>query len=101
MVAYECDKINAVTTVSFFKEVEKRFADKKGIHLFFDNARYYRSRLVMDYIETSKIELHFLPPYAPILNPIERLWKFLKKTVIKNNYTPDTNVFKQNIKEFF
>ena len=101
VVAYECDTINAITTVSFFKEVEKRFGDKKSIHLFVDNARYYRSRLVMDYVQSSKIKLHFLPPYAPNLNPIERLWKFLKKTVIKTNYTPDTDVFKQNVKNFF
>lgn len=101
VVTYECDTIDAVTTVSFFKEVEKRFADKKCLHLFVDNARYYRSKLVMAHVETSKIKLHFLPPYAPNLNPIERLWKFLKKTVIRNNYTPDINVFKQNIKDFF
>ena len=101
VVAYECDTIDAVNTVSFFKEVEKRFGDKRCIHLFVDNARYYRSKLVMAYIETSKIALHFLPPYAPNLNPIERLWKFLKKIVIKNNYTTDTNVFKRNIKDFF
>jgi transposase len=27
------------------------------------------------HLETSKIILHFLPPYSPNLNPIERLWK--------------------------
>lgn len=101
VVSCECDTIDAVTTVSFFKLVEKRFSDKRCMHLFADNARYYRSRLVMDYIETSKIKLHFLPPYSPNLNPIERLWKFLKKTVIKTNYIPNDNVFKQKIKDFF
>ncbi|MFB1490401.1 MAG: transposase [Thiocapsa sp. C3-sup] len=32
------------------------------------------------------IKLVFLPPYAPNLNPIERLWKLLKKTTLYNHY---------------
>jgi transposase len=101
VVAYECNTIDAATTLAFFKEVEKRFRHKKCIHLFVDNTRYYRSKLVTAFVVTSKIKVHFLPPYAPNLNPIERLWKFLKKTMIKTNYTPDTAVFKQRIKDFF
>jgi transposase len=35
------------------------------------------------------------------LNPIERLWKFLKKEVIKSNYTPNSTIFRQRINDFF
>ncbi len=101
VVAYECDTIDAATTLSFFKVVEYRYGYKKSIHLFVDNAHYYRSRLVMVYLETSTIKIHFLPPYSPNLNSIERLWKFMKKTVIKSKYTPDTDVFRKRIKEYF
>ena len=45
--------------------------------------------------------MRFLPPYSPNLNPIERLWKFLKKEVIKSNHTPDPNVFRKRIDDFF
>ncbi len=81
--------------------IEERFPHKKVIHLFVDNARYYRSKEVQKYLENSRIKMHFLPPYSPNLNPIERLWKFLKKQVIKSNYTPDPNVFRQRIDDFF
>jgi transposase len=101
VVAYECETIDAVTSVEFLKQIEKRYEDKNCIHLFVDNARYYRSKLVQQYIGTSKIKMHFLPPYSPNLNPIERLWKFLKKTVIKSNYTPEPEIFKEKIKDFF
>ncbi|WP_404360495.1 transposase [Methylotuvimicrobium sp. KM1] len=40
--------------------------------LICDNARYYRSRLVTEYLENSKNQLEFLSPYAPNLNLIER-----------------------------
>ena len=33
----------------------------------------------------AKIELMFLPPYSPNLNPIERYWKFFKKKVMNKN----------------
>ena len=73
----------------------------KSIHLYVDNARYYRSKLVQEFLLTSSIQMHFLPPYSPNLNPIERLWKFIKKEVIKSDYTPDPQIFKQRIIDFF
>jgi transposase len=56
---------------------------------------------VREYLQNSRIELRFLPPYSPNLNPIERLWKYLKRTIIKSNYTPDFSVFQSRIQDFF
>jgi transposase len=101
VVHHKADTINAATTIIWLSMIEERFPHKKVIHLFVDNARYYRSKEVQKYLENSRIKMHFLPPYSPNLNPIERLWKFLKKQVIKSNYTPDPNVFRQRIDDFF
>jgi len=32
--------------------------------------------------------LLFLPPYSPQLNPIERVWKLLRKLWLHNRYFP-------------
>ena len=40
----------------------------------------------MTYLSTSKIKLLFLPPYSPNLNLIERLWKFMRKKILYNQY---------------
>lgn len=101
VVHHECETINAITTIVFLKVIEERYLNKKKIHLFVDNARYYRSVLVQEYLQNSRIMMHFLPPYSPNLNPIERLWKFMKKEVIKSDYTPDFKVFQQRIQDFF
>jgi len=66
-----------------------------------DNARYYRSQLVQHLLNSSPIQMHFLSSYSPNLNPIERLWKLLKKEVINSHYTPDPTVFKQRINDLF
>jgi transposase len=65
-----------------------------------DNARYYRSALVAEFLRSSRIHMHFLPPYSPNLNPIERLWRLMKKEVIKSEYTPHFSVFQQRIRDF-
>ncbi|MGH7042752.1 MAG: transposase [Acetobacteraceae bacterium] len=39
----------------------------------------------------------FLPPYAPNLNLIERLWWFLKKTALWNEHYPTFADFKAAI----
>jgi transposase len=101
IVHHDCQTIDAVSTIIWLKLIEERFPEKKTIHLFVDNARYYRSQLVQEYLKNSRIQMHFLPPYSPNLNPIERLWKFLKKEVIKSDYTPDPNIFKKRIDDFF
>ncbi len=101
VVTHQAETINALSCLVWLQLIEKAYPDKKVIHLYVDNARYYRSQLVQEYLKNSPIQMHFLPPYSPNLNPIERLWKFLKKEVIKSNYTPDPKVFKQRINDFF
>lgn len=93
--------LNASATISFFEKVEKAYPEKKKVHLFCDNARYYRNKAVTEYLKISRIQLHFLPPYSPNLNPIERLWKWMKERVIYNTYYQDFEDFKLAIFGFF
>ena len=48
-----------------------------------------------------RIELHFLPPYSPNLNPIERLWKWMKERVIYNTYYKYFEEFREAVMGFF
>ena len=67
-----------------------------------DNAAYYRSRLVKDFLrERKQLNLVFLPPYSPFLNLIERVWKFFNKTVLYNHYYPLFSDFKDACLRFF
>lgn len=82
----EDETLNADSTISFLKKIEVAYPNKNRIHLFSDNARYYKNKAVKNHLEHSKIILHFLPPYSPNLNPIERLWKWMKEQVMYNTY---------------
>jgi transposase len=93
--------LNAESTIQFFKNIEKAYPTMKMVHVFCDNAPYYRNARVRQYLETSKISLHFLPPYSPNLNPIERLWKWMKERVIYNTYYSDFEDFRSSVLGFF
>lgn len=95
------DSINAQSTISLLKKIELRHPDAEVIYTICDNARYYRSRKVKEYLETSKIKLVFLPPYSPNLNLIERLWKYFRKIVLYNKYYETFEEFKRACKSFF
>lgn len=93
--------LNADSTIRFFQKIEEAYPNKRKIHVFCDNAPYYRNRIVKSYLETSKICLHFLPPYSPNLNPIERLWKWMKERVIYNTYYEYVDDFREAVFGFF
>ena len=101
VVVQEDTMLNAVATISFFKKLELSQPDKVWIHVFCDNARYYRNKDVNRYLETSRVRLHFLPPYSPNLNPIERLWKWMKEVVIYNTYYKEFDDFRSAVFGFF
>ena len=92
--------LNAEATIQFLKKIEDAYPRKNYIHIFCDNAPYYRNRAVKAYLEHSKIKLHFLPPYSPNLNPIERLWKWMKERIMYNTYYEEFEDFKSAILGF-
>ena len=47
------------------------------------------------------IEIHYLPPYSPNLNPVERLWLYFQKQVLYNKYHKDFKSFTKSCKTFF
>lgn len=101
ILVQEDKMLNAGATISFLRRIEEAYPTKKRVHLFCDNAAYYRNKEVTKYLITSKIQLHFLPPYSPNLNPIERLWKWMKERIIYNEYYQEFDDFKSAIFGFF
>ena len=101
VVVREEDTINAGATIRLLKDLEAKHPGAEKIYAIADNARYYRARDVQEYVAQSRIELVFLPPYAPNLNLIERLWKFFHKKMMYNQYYASYAEFRQAISLFF
>lgn len=101
VIVREDGTIDAESTVNLLKTLEALHPKAEKIHVILDNARYNRSVLVREHVKNSKIELHFLPPYAPNLNLIERLWKFFKKKVLANRDYESFLQFQESVHTFF
>jgi transposase len=95
------DTIDAASTIALFEQIEKANPTASCIIVICDNARYYRSKAVTEYLRTSRIKLVFLPPYSPNLNLIERFWKFFKREVLYNRYYDTFDKYKAACKKFF
>jgi transposase len=101
VIVHEDITINAQTTIRFFEKVERQYADKRTIYAIVDNATYYRNKNVKEYLKDSRVTLIFLPPYSPNLNLIERLWKFMRKKLLKSWYYETFKAFKSAVLNFF
>lgn len=66
-----------------------------------DQSGYHRSQAVKDAAVLYNIELHYLPPYSPNLNPIERLWKVMNEQVRNNVVFESAQVFREQLALFF
>ena len=95
------DTINADAAIDLFARIEAKHPKADAIYIIVDNARYYRSSLLAEALEDTKIKLMFLPPYSPNLNLIERYWKFFKKKVQNNRYYETFAEFVEACKNFF
>jgi transposase len=65
----------------------------RPVTLVLDNARYQKCAVVKALAASLGIELLYLPSYAPNLNLIERLWRFVKKECLSSRVLPTYEAF--------
>lgn len=93
--------INGAATIEFLTKLESAYPKAARIDLILDNAGYNKSQEVVNFLKSSRIHVHFLPPRSPNLNPIERLWKIMHEHVSNNRVYLKFQDFKKAIFEFF
>jgi len=97
----EDESINAQSTIQLFEHLLEKYP-LGMLYIILDNARYYRSKSVADFLEKNpRIKLKFLPPYSPNLNLIERLWGFYREKITHNKYCDKFADFKKTTMCFF
>jgi len=85
----EPDKFNAQTFHEFMKKlVEVGSKSGRKMVLIADNAKFHHATLHREWREelADRFVLDFLPPYSPDLNPIERVWKLVRRNCLHNRY---------------
>lgn len=72
--------------LKFLEQVARR--PGRRVVVITDNAKYHHARLHQAWRQehAPAFGLDFLPPYSPDLNPIERVWKLIRRCCLHNRY---------------
>ncbi len=71
---------------AFYRHLDRVYPDARRMYLIQDNWSIHTHPDVLATLDAlPRLEAVFLPTYAPWLNPIEKLWRWLKEDVLKQH----------------
>ncbi len=82
------DKRDGALFVRHLHDLRRRLRRYKKVHVICDNANFhYNCWAIWEfcYQYGDRVELHFLPKYAPECNPVERVWWHLHEEITRNH----------------
>jgi transposase len=83
--------LNTDSVNAFFREFEKEVGADVHVIMIWDQAGFHNSKNVL---LPDNVTLIPLPPYSPQLNPIEKLWQYLRKHYWSNRVYADYNALR-------
>jgi transposase/ribosomal protein L19 len=94
------DDSTAPSIASFLDDIKTSNDAYQAIVVIIDNFSSHKSRLVRQKAKELGIYLVYLPPYSPNLNPIEFIWKSIKR-VLSTSFIPSLAEMRCIITESF
>lgn len=88
LAVMKAETFDARSFQGFLKELLRRRKHGRKMIVVLDNARWHHARLIRPWLQKHRhmIKLEFLPPYSPDLNPVERVWKLVRRLCTHNRY---------------
>lgn len=90
---------NSKDMMEFLDAVREENGDKTVV-MILDNGPIHRAVKVREHAASLDIRFVFLPPYSPQLNPIEQIWRSIKR-VISEYFIMDIELLPDFITEHF
>jgi transposase len=99
LVWVEAERKNSDLFIVLLWRLAKEYPRARRIHVILDNYRIHDSQRTRCAVAAlgGKVELHFLPPYCPDHNRIERVWKDLHDNVTRNHRCKDMPQLMQEV----
>lgn len=90
LVVSQENKFDAMTFLSFLKQLLQHRRKGRTMLVILDNARWHHAKALRPWLRKHRhvLRLDFLPPNSPDLNPIERVWKLTRSLCTHNRYFP-------------
>ena len=103
LIWVEGDRKTSYLFLDLLDKLRKQYPQAGCLHLILDNYRIHSSIIVeaalRGYLK-DKVKLHFLPPYCPDHNKIERVWKDLHANVTRNHRCRDIKHLMQEVRYY-
>ena len=92
-------RLNAQTFVRFLRDFLK--TRRRSVFLVVDKHPAHQARCVSEYVQSrgGRLELHFLPGYAPDLNPDELVWNHLRQVGTSKKPLRQNESLRQRVEE--
>jgi transposase len=92
------DRKASALFISLLWRLASQYRRYRVIHLILDNYIIHKSRITEKAVAAfgGRIKLHFLPPYCPNDNPIERVWRDFHANVTRNHRCRTMNALVAN-----
>ena len=94
-------KVGKKELIDFYAMVRAAYPDAQRIYLVQDNWPVHKLPEVVAAAEANNLTLLFLPTYASWLNPIEKLWRWLRQDVLHSHQlSHDFKALRQEVEAF-
>lgn len=102
IVFVEAEDKRADLFLALLAKLRRTHSAARRIHLILDNYSIHSSRQVQVYLQHAGkgFVLHFLPPYCPDHNRIERLWRDLHANVTRNHRCRSIQELMRNVRDY-
>ena len=94
-------KVGNDELAKFYAQVRAAYPAAEIIYLVQDNWPVHKTPTVLDAAEENRLTVLFLPTYASWLNPIEKLWRWLKQEILHlHRHADDLAQLRQEVRDF-
>jgi transposase len=98
----EGERKTSALFIALLKQLVATYTAAPVIHVILDNYRIHDSKIAHAALRGfgGKIQLHFLPPYCPNDNKIERVWQDLHANVTRNHRCPNLTSLMREVRYY-
>jgi transposase len=84
----QTERFNAASYCEFLKGVLEQVGTERKVIIVQDGAAYHTAKATKAFLaaHSARLSVYQLPAYSPDYNPIEHLWRRLKRTATHNRY---------------
>jgi transposase len=102
LVWVEGERKTSALFIALLNKLVATYQAASVIHVILDNYRIHDSKIVHAALRGfgARIQLHFLPPYCPNDNKIERVWQDLHANVTRNHTCPNMTVLMREVRYY-